>query len=218
MRYGNGLTPELISYFPKPKSGSGWMLDLGCGRRNYASLCQEVTGLNYVGIDYDGSEPDLLVDVHSLPFADDSFDLIISMAVLEHLSHPDIAMSEAFRTLKPGAVFVGTVAFLETFHMDSHFHMTHLGTNRILRQAGFELLALAPNRAWTGLRAQAEMALFPGLPHKIQRALVSPSELISKLLWALKRKAKGVPDLDRLVQTTGGFRFVARKPVEAAVN
>jgi SAM-dependent methyltransferase len=206
---GNSLTPEMASYFPRAKNGSGWMLDLGSGQSLFKPLLKQATDLSYVGIDFNGDEPDLLADAHALPFMDQAFDLVVSMRVLEHLSHPDIAMAEVYRTLKPGGVFAGSVALLEPFHMNSYFHMTHLGTNRVLTLAGFEVLAIAPNRQWTGLQALAWMSLFPGLSPRIRQALVSPLDRLNGLLWSLKRKGG---EMDRMLETTGGFRFIARKP------
>lgn len=214
LAYGNGLTPELVSYFPRADGPDQWMLDLGCGNKRYEELCRSVTGLNYVGVDFSGDEPDLLADVHALPFKAQSFDFILSIAVLEHVQFPDVAMAEAFRVLKPGGLLVGTVAFLETFHLDSHFHMTHLGTLRVLRTAGFDIVAIAPNRQWPGLRAQAVMSLFPALPRRLREAAVMPLDALSKILWAFKRvfRREEASDRQRLLETTGGFRFVARRP------
>jgi SAM-dependent methyltransferase len=215
LAYGNALTPELISYFPHAERQDQWMLDFGCGNRRYESLCRSLTNFNYVGVDFSGDEPDLLADAHALPFKNASFDFILSMAVLEHLEFPDVGMAEAFRVLKPGATFIGSVAFLETFHMNSYFHMTHLGTLRVLRDAGFEVVAMAPNRHWTGMRAQAAMSLLPLLPCRVREALAKPLDELGKLLWAMRRARRGgdeTSDLQRLLETTAGFRFIARRP------
>lgn len=212
--YGNRLTRELLSYFPKSDGPDQWMLDLGCGDRQFEQVCSSLTDFNYWGIDYGGSSPNMLADAHALPFKDSTFSFIISIAVLEHLSHPDVAMAEAFRVLKPGGTFIGTVAFLEPFHMDSHFHMTHLGTQRVLTNAGFEVVAIAPNEQWTGLRAQAEMSLFPGLRPGMQQAIMAPAVIATRTIAAAKRmlhhRGKQAENT-RHFETTGGFRFVARR-------
>jgi SAM-dependent methyltransferase len=214
---GNRLTPELVSYFPRAHGEDRWMLDLGCGSRIFEEFCRKTTGFRYVGIDYDGPNPDILADAHALPFKSKSFDFVLSIAVLEHLAFPDVAMAEVYRVLKPGGIFIGTVAFLETFHMNSYFHMTHLGTLRVLDQSGFEVDVIAPNTQWSGLRAQAEMALFPGLPGAVKRAMIAPADLSSTALWALKRAKHRIRHDDgatraRALETTGGFRFVAHRP------
>ncbi len=98
--------------------------------------------------------------------------------------------------------------------MDSHYHMTHLGTHRALSQAGFDVVAIAPNRQWTGLYALAEMALFPGLRTPIQRAMVAPTAAASLLFAGAKRtlrRRRPVQDKSRDFNSTAGFRFVARR-------
>lgn len=45
-------------------------------------------------------------DAESLPFEDESFDLVLGHAVLHHIPHLDVAFSEFFRVLRPGGVIV----------------------------------------------------------------------------------------------------------------
>jgi len=215
IRYGNRFVAEMLSYFPQARSDADWMLDLGCGDRRFEEICVRHTRLRYIGVDYDGDRPHLLADAHALPFQDQAFSLVISVAVLEHLTFPDIAMAEIFRVLRPGGIFVGTVAFLEPFHMDSHFHMTHLGLARVLEQSGLEIVTIAPNPEWDGLRAQAEMALYPGLNPVLQRALVALPRGASNAWAGMKQllgRAASERSLTNVLATTGGFRFVARRP------
>lgn len=44
----------------------------------------------------------LVGDAHSLPFPDDTFDLVFSFDAFEHVSNPKRMLDEAFRVLKPG--------------------------------------------------------------------------------------------------------------------
>ena len=75
------------------------VLDWGCGTAEYRPLI-EALGHRYVGVDGAGSGADVLVDVHSLPFAPDAFDHVITNAVLEHVANPFLAMREVARVLK----------------------------------------------------------------------------------------------------------------------
>ena len=210
---GNRLTPELLSYFPYVEAG-GALLDLGCGNHVFRQVAA-YTNLEYVGVDYDGQTPSILADAHSLPFRAQSFDFVMSFAVLEHVQYPFVVVRELSRVMKPGARFVGTVAFLEPFHRNSFYHLTHLGTYNLLASGGLEVEHLEPNAGWSGLRAMAEMGLFPRMPKALARLLVLPVEALHELWWRLGhrlRGSRGSDDLARQALTTAGFRFVCRKP------
>lgn len=45
-------------------------------------------------------------NIRALPFAKETFDLVISAHALEHLAHPEIGMRELVRVLRPGAPLV----------------------------------------------------------------------------------------------------------------
>lgn len=60
---------------------------------------------NYVGIDLmDERFLDAKTDACNLPFADDSFDLMVQFHVLEHIPDDLAAIREMARVLKPGGV------------------------------------------------------------------------------------------------------------------
>ncbi|HQR80082.1 MAG TPA: class I SAM-dependent methyltransferase [Actinomycetota bacterium] len=56
----------------------------------------------HLGFDLEGR----VADAETLPYPDDSFDLVIGHAVLHHIPDLDQAMSEVLRVLKPGGRFV----------------------------------------------------------------------------------------------------------------
>jgi SAM-dependent methyltransferase len=45
-------------------------------------------------------------NITSLPFADDSFDLVSANMVVEHLDKPEVQFHEVYRVLRPGGLFV----------------------------------------------------------------------------------------------------------------
>jgi SAM-dependent methyltransferase len=207
------ITPELLSYFPHATSGSSLALDLGCGSGLHRHVCERA-GFRWVGLDYTASGAPIRGDGHALPFRDATFEFVFSMAVLEHIRYPFVVAREVFRILKPGGFYIGTVAFLEPFHGDSYYHHTHLGTYNTLNSAGFDVQKVAPNAAWSGLKAQATMGgLFPRIPAPFGRALVWPLELLHRLWWTAGRLfSSNADEVSRLVTNTAAFEFVARKP------
>lgn len=99
----------------------GHLLELGCGRGQFALwLASAVSDLRVTGVDFstsaitiaqkgiaNGSKAVrfLAGDAQSLPFAEDTFDWIVSCECLEHLPEPQRMAMEMFRVLKRGGRF-----------------------------------------------------------------------------------------------------------------
>lgn len=66
--------------------------------------------------------PDIIGDIHKLPFADGSIDAIICIAVLEHVEDPFKAMSEMHRVLKKGGYCFIYVPFLFYYHAERGYY------------------------------------------------------------------------------------------------
>lgn len=212
-RIPHHLTREMVSWFPKASSKESLALDLGCGEGIHQGIVEHA-GFQYVGLDWKCTGATLHGDAHALPFQEAAFEFVLSVAVLEHVAWPFLMGREACRVLRPGGLFIGTVAFLEPFHEESHYHHTHLGTLHTLRQGGFEVLKLAPSEEWNVLTAQAGGGFFPGIPRGAARALVMPLELLQRGLWRLREGLRPRADRpSRTRNTTGAFAFVARKPL-----
>jgi len=90
------------------------LLDLGCGRGGIVEQLLDTAGW-WVGIDPDlrslqehrlPALPRLCGQAESLPFPDDSFDLVCCSWVLEHLPDPPRALAEVARVLAPGGYFI----------------------------------------------------------------------------------------------------------------
>lgn len=109
------------------RHSSGLVLDCGCGRRqNYHHNV-----VNYEIVDYDTT--DVLGVGEKLPFKDNTFDAVISIAVLEHVRDPFICAKEISRVLKPGGEIYCSVPFLQPYHGYPHhyFNATHQGIQRL---------------------------------------------------------------------------------------
>jgi 2-polyprenyl-6-hydroxyphenyl methylase/3-demethylubiquinone-9 3-methyltransferase len=99
------------------------VLDIGCGA---GFLCNALAkaGHTVTGIDlsekslevakrYDTTQSVqyLTANAYSLPFPNQSFDVVCAMDVLEHIEEPHLLIAEASRVLKPGGLF-----FFHTFN------------------------------------------------------------------------------------------------------
>jgi SAM-dependent methyltransferase len=205
------ITEDLLGYFPKAKNDNSLALDIGCGTGIHRSVL-ESAGYNYIGLDYERSGAVILGDAHALPFKSNSIDFILSMAVLEHIQHPLLFSAEAFRVLKPGGTFIGSVAFLEAFHSHSYYHHTHYGTYNTLENAGFKDIIVAPNPDWSVIKAQAKN-IFPRVPIIVSRSIMYPLNFLHKAWWKILKIKRGrkIGENQRVLMMSASFLFIAKK-------
>lgn len=92
------------------------LLDIGCGWE--ARFLREIEPYISKGIGIDFKAPEITTDKietrrvvlsDSLPFPENSFEVVTMLAVLEHLDNPAEVVKEALRVLTPGGIFAGTV-------------------------------------------------------------------------------------------------------------
>ncbi|HEU5280323.1 MAG TPA: class I SAM-dependent methyltransferase [Gaiellaceae bacterium] len=93
------------------------VLDLGC--RDGALSATYAQGNEIVGVDADrealAEAEQLGIETHwadlddSLPFADESFDVVVAGELLEHLRDPRRVVADVRRVLRPGGTFVASV-------------------------------------------------------------------------------------------------------------
>lgn len=79
---------------------------------------------------------DIVCDGDNLPFKDNSFDFILSLAVLEHVKNPWIHAEEIIRVLKPGGIIYVDVPFLQPYHGYPHhyYNMTTKGLQNLFNK------------------------------------------------------------------------------------
>jgi ubiquinone/menaquinone biosynthesis C-methylase UbiE len=135
---------------------SGRVLDVGCGDGLFAEvLFGGRAEVELAGVDTSLEELAragrrglyrhiLLARAQQLPFPDNHFDVVLSNSVLEHIPHPENAVCEMRRVLKPGGVMVLTVP---SVHLADFFFYTIL-----LRKLGLAAwgrrYADFKNRSW----------------------------------------------------------------------
>lgn len=92
------------------------VLEIGCGTGAFArSVIEALAGVEYVATDAAPSMvaaartlgvPAQCVDAQSLPFDDDSFDVVVAAWMLYHVGDLDVTLAEVRRVLRPGGTFV----------------------------------------------------------------------------------------------------------------
>ena len=82
-----------------------------------------LSGIEYKILDpVSAYNPDIIGDIHSLPFADGSQDAIVCVSVLEHVENPIKACSELFRVLRRGGYLLVYVPFLYYYHAERGYY------------------------------------------------------------------------------------------------
>jgi len=186
------------------------ILDIGCG---IGFVSQLFPNFDIVGVDIsDGmlaQNPHkwIKASAEELPFEDSTFDYIICRSLLHHLDHPNEALDEMYRVLKPGGKWVcwdpnhGVLYELirSIFqHTDRFSHLHHSFSDsalfEMIEKVGFKIT----EKRYIGYLAYPLIA-FPDiinfhLPIGVGRALMGLDELISKtcfkkLSWSLLVRA-----------------------------
>ncbi len=90
---------------------------------------------------------DLVGDSHCLPFADESFDVVIAMNAFEHYRNPFKAASEIRRVLQPGGRVLIRTAFLQPQHEAPHhyYNATRHGVAAWFQDFETDLLHVSEN-------------------------------------------------------------------------
>jgi SAM-dependent methyltransferase len=109
----------------------------------------EAFGGCWIGIEPFPLSADLIkAFADDLPFPENSFDVVIMNAVLEHIPDVSGAFREVGRTLKPDGVFVGYSAYMECFHEISYHHLSHKALEDLAQRNGLRLEKIAPSGAF----------------------------------------------------------------------
>ena len=123
---------QWVSELPLPSSGRA--LDAGCGAGMLTAALANL-GLTVTAVDSVHAMLDLTratvesagmservevqqADVHQLPFASETFDLVIALGLVPWLPHPTLALAEMRRVLRPGGHLV--------ISADNRYRLTYL--------------------------------------------------------------------------------------------
>lgn len=127
----------------------GDILDFGCGSRPYEHLFKKAKTYTGVDIKVSGhshlnSKVDIFYDGKKLPFADNSFDCIVSFEVFEHVFNIEDIFSELSRVLKKDGYLLVTTPFIWEEHEVPYdfFRYSSFGICAIFSRGNFHVLEL----------------------------------------------------------------------------
>jgi len=177
------------------------LLDFGCGEGHNKNSTQRM-GFRWFGVDIKSNIKDSAVcDGINLPFKENSFDVVFSSQVLEHLEFPDLTLSEVNRILIVGGIFCGSLSQLEPFHAGSTFNITPYGLKMLLDRNGFKLDKIFPGLDCISLIVAR--VLNRSGPNFLK-------SLVNKIVW----KSKESP-LNRLINLYGRVQNLTSKEINA---
>jgi SAM-dependent methyltransferase len=168
---------------------------------------------------------DVVADAHALPFADNSFELVVAMNAFEHYHAPEKAAREIRRVLKPGGQVLLHTAFLQPLHEAPHhfYNVTRYGLERWFE--AFETVDLTvtdnfnPLNALSWLTAEAEQVLRRDVSHEDAERFVGMTARDLIRLWNDPERSDSeawrsflkAPQ-SSLERIAAGFEYLGRKP------
>jgi SAM-dependent methyltransferase len=182
------------------------ILDAGCGSgRNMVELTEfgEVTGLELAEASVEAARERCVGEVvagsvDDMPFADDSFDLAVSLDVIEHLPDEHRSLSEMRRVVKPGGTLLVTVPAYKWLWSDHdvvnhHYRRyTRAMLEQAAAQAGWETFSTTH---FNGLLLPAAIAARGAMrlrrnKHPVSDLERTPGSLNPMLEWPLRIEAR----------------------------
>jgi SAM-dependent methyltransferase len=138
------------------------VLDAACGTGYGAQLIADAGASEVVGVDIDeatvaaasgvvGDGVSLQVgDLHRLPFAEDSFDLIACFEAIEHVADPEPVLDELRRVLRPDGVLALSTPNRDVYAPGNPFHLRELTPSELngLLEERFANVRLRRQHSW----------------------------------------------------------------------
>ncbi len=127
-------------------------IEAGCGRGEFLDNFKKL-GLDVSGVDVSNEAPEFQsgitikvcdIEKEVIPYPDETFDIVYSKSMIEHLYYPERYMKEAYRILKRGGLLLTLVPDWESnykIYFDDYTHrspFTIVSLNDIYKIYGFE--------------------------------------------------------------------------------
>ena len=141
---------DRVASFARSLPAGARVLDAGAGEGQYAGL---FGAQRYCGVDlavgdaaWNYGRLDAVADLAALPFPAGSFDAIIHIVTLEHVTEPGCVVRELARTLAPSGRLLLIAPHEWEVHQAPHdyFRYTRYGLQYLLAKAGFSAIEIEP--------------------------------------------------------------------------
>lgn len=173
---------------------TGKMMDFGCGSKPYQSLFTHVS--EYIGVDYESASQshsdediDVYYDGSKIPFAENTFDSILSTEVFEHVFNLDVVLNELHRVLKPSGKMLFTCPFVWNLHEIpiDYARYTPFALTYLLEKNGFKIITIDKIGTFSETLTQMELLLGPNRLFKNKVTLyLGLSGIINRLFICYK--------------------------------
>ncbi len=161
------ITRKKLEVFLEKYATDIRVLDVGSGGSSYDRYFP-----NRVTIDIDPlRNPDIVGDVHNLPFKNEEFEFILCTEVLEHLKDPKLAISEIQRVLKKGGMLVLSTRFMFPIHdsPNDFWRFTKYGLQELFKD-------------WKIIEITTETQVFSTIAVLLQRIAFQTTLRLNKLM------------------------------------
>lgn len=150
----------------------------------------------YVDIDV-GALVDVFCDAHDIPFMDQTFDGVITTAVLEHVMYPERVAAEMARVLRPDGLIYSELPFMQQVHEGAYdFTRYTLSGHRRLLNAFSEIevgMVAGPATALVWAIENLALALAPNSLRRASKAIVRLLlGWVKYLDWFLKHRPQAM--------------------------
>lgn len=170
MSLNRKITRKKMEKFLEKNRTEAKVLDIGSGGSSYNNYFP-----NRITFDIDPLRgPDIVGDIHKMPFKDNEFDVILCTEVFEHLKNPFEASKEIKRILKDGGKLILTTRFIFPIH-DS--------PNDFFRYTKYGLMEIFND--WSDIKIFEESSTIETISVVLQRLIFQVDYKFNKLVKIL---------------------------------
>lgn len=180
------------------------VVDIGSGNMRWSNFTVNVDLMPYPNVD-------VVSEADNLPFENASVDIVVSIAMLEHVRNPGNVLSEIKRVLRPDGVAYVYVPFVQGFHAAPHDYQRFTKSGLEFALSEFQLLRLenfGPTSGLVWILAEWLSIVLCFGSRRIQRTLALAFMVLLSPLKFLDAALRHFPGADNI---STGFLAVARK-------